>query len=232
VGCRRGAAGADSRQRSACHRRRVGRCGTRDGGRVHRAVRVALRSKGVAGRGKRRRRGDHDRAGPDRARGGVVGQLCGSVLPGSPPCGRGNRFAECIAEQGFVVGAVRAKQFEMRSNVLPPTFRAVRGDVFRQPELALTLRSIAAEGEDWMYRGPCLGNWCRSCPFPVKPPYQVRRRPQPSAAGAKPTLFPATSSATCTIGRSVDHVALTAAAKVDALARALAQSKGWSARLT
>lgn len=64
------------------------------------------------------------------------------------------RPAVHIAEHGFVVGAVRAKQFEVRANVLPPSFRPGRGDVFCQPELAQTLRSVATEGAAWMYRGP------------------------------------------------------------------------------
>jgi gamma-glutamyltranspeptidase/glutathione hydrolase len=62
-----------------------------------------------------------------------------------------------VAEQGFPVGTVRERQFAMRADVLPASFRAVRGEVFRQAELADTLRRIAAEGAEWMYRGP----WAR-----------------------------------------------------------------------
>ncbi|TDP97786.1 gamma-glutamyltransferase [Labedaea rhizosphaerae] len=62
-----------------------------------------------------------------------------------------------VAEQGFPVGALRAGQFALRKDVLPESFRAQRGDTFRQPELATTLRAVATEGADWMYRGP----WAR-----------------------------------------------------------------------
>jgi gamma-glutamyltranspeptidase/glutathione hydrolase len=62
-----------------------------------------------------------------------------------------------VAERGFPVGAVRASQFALREDVLPASFRAARGETFRQPELAATLRSVAADGADWMYRGP----WAR-----------------------------------------------------------------------
>ena len=68
----------------------------------------------------------------------------------------GDLFAPAvhIAERGFPVGAVRAQQFALRADVLPSSFRAVRGDTFRQPELARTLRAIATDGADYMYRGP------------------------------------------------------------------------------
>jgi len=62
-----------------------------------------------------------------------------------------------VAERGFPVGAIRAAQFDLRRDVLPESFRASRGDTFRQPELARTMRGIAADGADWMYRGP----WAR-----------------------------------------------------------------------
>lgn len=62
-----------------------------------------------------------------------------------------------VAERGFPVGAIRAAQFGLRKDVLPESFRASRGDTFRQPELAKTLRGIAGDGADWMYRGP----WAR-----------------------------------------------------------------------
>jgi len=62
-----------------------------------------------------------------------------------------------VAEQGFPVGAGRAAQFALRKDVLPAGFQAVEGDAFRQPDLARTLRAVAAEGAEWMYRGP----WAR-----------------------------------------------------------------------
>jgi gamma-glutamyltranspeptidase/glutathione hydrolase len=67
------------------------------------------------------------------------------------------RPAIYVAEHGFPVGVVRESQFGMRADVLPESFRAVRGEMFRQPELAETLRGLAAEGAEWMYRGP----WAR-----------------------------------------------------------------------
>ncbi|GAA0606884.1 hypothetical protein GCM10010174_25000 [Kutzneria viridogrisea] len=77
-----------------------------------------------------------------------------------------------VAEQGFPVGLVRERQFAMRADVLPESFRAKRGELFRQPELAETLRGVAAEGADWMYRGP----WAREFVDVVR------------AAGGKATL--------------------------------------------
>ncbi|GAA3436446.1 gamma-glutamyltransferase [Kutzneria kofuensis] len=62
-----------------------------------------------------------------------------------------------VAEQGFPVGLGRANQFALRKDVLPPGFHAVEGDEFRQPDLARTLRAVAAEGAEWMYHGP----WAR-----------------------------------------------------------------------
>lgn len=62
-----------------------------------------------------------------------------------------------VAEQGFPVGKIRAGQFGLRKDVLPESFRAERGDTFKQPDLAETLRSVAGDGADWMYRGP----WAR-----------------------------------------------------------------------
>ncbi|EWM11467.1 gamma-glutamyltransferase [Kutzneria sp. 744] len=62
-----------------------------------------------------------------------------------------------VAERGFPVGPGRAKQFELRKDVLPAGFRAVEGEEFRQPELVRTLRAVAAEGAEWMYHGP----WAR-----------------------------------------------------------------------
>lgn len=77
-----------------------------------------------------------------------------------------------VAEQGFPVGAGRARQFALRRDVLPAGFRAVEGDEFRQPELARTLRAVAAEGAEWMYHGP----WAREFVDVVR------------AAGGKATL--------------------------------------------
>lgn len=62
-----------------------------------------------------------------------------------------------VASEGFPVGAGRARQFALRKDVLPAGFMAVEGDEFRQPELARTLRAVAAEGAEWMYNGP----WAR-----------------------------------------------------------------------
>jgi gamma-glutamyltranspeptidase/glutathione hydrolase len=67
------------------------------------------------------------------------------------------RPAIYVAEHGFPVGAVRERQFAARADVLPAAFRAKRGEVFRQVELAETLRRIAAQGAEWMYHGP----WAR-----------------------------------------------------------------------
>jgi gamma-glutamyltranspeptidase / glutathione hydrolase len=74
-----------------------------------------------------------------------------------------------IAEHGFPVGRGRERQFERRKNVLSRTAEGreiffgsrgrlpCRGETFRQPVFARTLRHIAAEGPEWMYRGP----WAR-----------------------------------------------------------------------
>ena len=67
------------------------------------------------------------------------------------------RPAIFVAEQGFPVGAGRAAQFALRKDVLPAWCQAVKGEQFRQPELARTLRAVAGEGAEWMYHGP----WAR-----------------------------------------------------------------------
>jgi len=72
-----------------------------------------------------------------------------------------------IAERGFAVGSVRERQFDVRADVLARTPEACRiffddsgtplmrrGATFRQTELAATLRHLATDGVDWMYRGP------------------------------------------------------------------------------
>jgi gamma-glutamyltranspeptidase/glutathione hydrolase len=76
-------------------------------------------------------------------------------------------FAPAIgfAAEGFTLPSSTAKWFEMRAKDLQrlPETRAtllkadgspyVAGDLFRQPALARTLRAVAAEGADYMYRG-------------------------------------------------------------------------------
>ena len=74
-----------------------------------------------------------------------------------------------VAEHGFPVGPGQERQFALRGDVLArtPEGRGIffggqgrlprREQTFRQPVLAQTLRRIAAEGPDWMYRGP----WAR-----------------------------------------------------------------------
>lgn len=71
-----------------------------------------------------------------------------------------------FAEEGFVVPRLLAGMIDHRRDVLsrlPETKRVftredgsflVEGDWFRQPELAATLRAVAAEGVDYMYTGP------------------------------------------------------------------------------
>ncbi|MCU0230282.1 MAG: gamma-glutamyltransferase, partial [Acidobacteria bacterium] len=75
--------------------------------------------------------------------------------------------AIALAEQGFVLDAWTARSFAERAAELatdvPPalrsglnfarTFRGREGETFRQPELAQTLRRIAAHGPDEFYRG-------------------------------------------------------------------------------
>jgi len=74
-----------------------------------------------------------------------------------------------VAEHGFPVGRGRERQFELRKDVLSrtPEGREIffgdrgrlprRGEVFRQPAFARTLRHVAADGPEWMYQGP----WAR-----------------------------------------------------------------------
>jgi gamma-glutamyltranspeptidase / glutathione hydrolase len=75
-----------------------------------------------------------------------------------------------VAEHGFPVGIIRERQFDVRADVLARTPEARRiffdddgtpllrrGATFRQPDLAVALRHLAADGVDWMYRGP----WAR-----------------------------------------------------------------------
>lgn len=71
-----------------------------------------------------------------------------------------------IAEQGFPVTSDLAAQIDGRRDDFArlPETRAVfvgedgefigQGDIFRQPELAKTLRAVAANGADYMYNGP------------------------------------------------------------------------------
>lgn len=71
-----------------------------------------------------------------------------------------------IAEEGFEITAIHGQQLERRQDVLSrlPETRAIftkddgsfygTGDVIRQPELAKTLRAIAEQGSDYVYRGP------------------------------------------------------------------------------
>ena len=74
-----------------------------------------------------------------------------------------------VAERGFPVGRGRERQFELRQDVLSrtPEAREIffgdrgrpprKGETFRQPAFARTLRGIAADGPEWMYQGP----WAR-----------------------------------------------------------------------
>ncbi|WP_163508814.1 gamma-glutamyltransferase [Fodinicola acaciae] len=74
-----------------------------------------------------------------------------------------------VAERGFPVGSDRQRQFDLRADVLArtPEARAIfpklprDGEVFRQPALARTLTSIAAEGVGWMYDGPWARDFVR-----------------------------------------------------------------------
>jgi gamma-glutamyltranspeptidase / glutathione hydrolase len=72
-----------------------------------------------------------------------------------------------VAAHGFPVGLIRQRQFDVRADVLARTPEARRiffdedgaprlrrGETFRQAELAATLEHLAADGVDWMYRGP------------------------------------------------------------------------------
>lgn len=71
-----------------------------------------------------------------------------------------------VADQGMPVHATLAHQFELRAKDLArlPATRAALlkpdgspwqvGDTLRQPALAATLRRIAADGADYMYKGP------------------------------------------------------------------------------
>ena len=71
-----------------------------------------------------------------------------------------------IAEQGMEIGARMAGYFAFRPDDLArlPETKAIffkedgslyqEGDVFRQPQLAATLRAIAEQGTDYMYTGP------------------------------------------------------------------------------
>ena len=71
-----------------------------------------------------------------------------------------------VAEQGLLVGRSLAWQFQRRADVLgrTPEGRAIffdatgglpeEGQTFRQPDLAATLRRVAADGTDYIYRGP------------------------------------------------------------------------------
>lgn len=71
-----------------------------------------------------------------------------------------------FAEEGFALPAETASYFSDRAKDLArlPETRATllkpdgspyaKGDVFRQPALAKTLRAIATQGADYMYRGP------------------------------------------------------------------------------
>jgi gamma-glutamyltranspeptidase/glutathione hydrolase len=80
-------------------------------------------------------------------------------------------FAPAVrtAEEGFVVSPAMEGLFQYHEGVLsrleetaavffkPDGTRYRRGEVFRQPALARTLRGIAAQGSDYMYRG----EWAR-----------------------------------------------------------------------
>jgi gamma-glutamyltranspeptidase/glutathione hydrolase len=78
-----------------------------------------------------------------------------------------------IAEKGFPLPGNYARLIEAGTNDLKkfPASAAIflpegkplkAGDILKQPDLAKTFRSIAAQGSDWFYRGPfaaALGNW-------------------------------------------------------------------------
>ena len=70
-----------------------------------------------------------------------------------------------IAEKGFALDASYARCLERVADDMAqfPSSRAVffkngkplaQGDMLKQPDLAATYRSIAAQGSDWFYRGP------------------------------------------------------------------------------
>lgn len=70
------------------------------------------------------------------------------------------------AENGVLLGAIHTSMIEMRKEALsrlPATRRIFtdedgdflgEGDMLRQPELAATLRAVAGQGIDYVYRGP------------------------------------------------------------------------------
>jgi gamma-glutamyltranspeptidase/glutathione hydrolase len=70
-----------------------------------------------------------------------------------------------LAEHGVPIGTALERMFALRADTLgrTPEGRATfapegrfprAGEVFRQPALAATLRALAEQGPDWMYRGP------------------------------------------------------------------------------
>ena len=76
------------------------------------------------------------------------------------------RSGRLVAEHGFPVGRGRERQFELREDVLSRTpegreiFFGGQGrlrrwcEVFSHPAFARTLRHVAADGPEWMYKGP------------------------------------------------------------------------------
>lgn len=73
--------------------------------------------------------------------------------------------ARHLAEHGVPVGTALERMFTLRADTLgrtpegrvtfAPEGRLPRaGELFRQPALAATLRALAEQGPDWMYRGP------------------------------------------------------------------------------
>jgi gamma-glutamyltranspeptidase / glutathione hydrolase len=89
---------------------------------------------------------------------GVPGTVAGTWLAhrrfGALPWARLLEPAIRLAERGFALPARTAADFatEDRNN-FRDYFRGAAGDTLRQPELAATLRRIAAQGADGFYRG-------------------------------------------------------------------------------
>jgi gamma-glutamyltranspeptidase / glutathione hydrolase len=80
-----------------------------------------------------------------------------------------------IAENGFAIPANYARLIEAEKAhiqkfpataalLLPDGNPLSAGDILRQPDLAKTYRSLAAQGSDWFYRGPfaaAVGGWMK-----------------------------------------------------------------------
>jgi gamma-glutamyltranspeptidase / glutathione hydrolase len=81
-----------------------------------------------------------------------------------------------IAEDGFPIPAnyakliegekTRLQKFPASAALLLPAGEPLQaGDILKQPDLAKTYRSLAAQGSDWFYRGPfaaAVGDWMKN----------------------------------------------------------------------